>query len=87
MTIKSFIASLAVSTALVASPGFAKKWCCQVDGKVHFVEGSKKKMCVKSKKAPSASSKPKSKHSKYFASCEQAGGTWMAKGKKTAQKK
>lgn len=57
----------------------ANRWCCMVDGKV--AKAGKKKMCVKSKKAPTAESKSKMSK-KYVSECEKSSGTWEEEVKK-----
>lgn len=69
---------------MFTSSAYAERWCCMVEGKVQA--WNEKKMCVKSKKAPSEKSKPESKKAKYFAPCKEAGGEWAIKGKKKLKK-
>lgn len=68
----------AVFCLLLATPSLAKKWCCAKEGSVLQFPESKKKMCIKAKKAPSAKSKAESKRGKYFAACNELGGEWTA---------
>ena len=71
----------AAACLLLTTPSFGKKWCCEKEGSVQLFPENNKKMCVKSKKAPSAKSKVESKRGKYYAACNELDGKWVAKSK------
>ena len=79
---------LSVATCLLlATPSFAKKWCCEKDGVLQVFPDSNKRMCIKGKKAPSVKSKAEGKRGKYYKACNDFGGKWVVKTKAKAPSK